>query len=143
MTKFPKLRTLTGDEKSQIFFGEHTFPIRFFPPELCPTRENAKIEKFFFAKRNFSFFALFFCLFLNSTQPEFWCYKREFMNCKHPIMVSLAFFIPTIPILIRKWGQNTSEGRQDQHIPKFPHFHPSFLALFLHFFSVMCCKWIF
>ena len=30
MTKFPKLRTLTGSQNSKNFFGEHTFPTRLF-----------------------------------------------------------------------------------------------------------------
>ena len=34
--KRPKLRTLIGDKKSKIFFGEHTYAIPFFQPVLTP-----------------------------------------------------------------------------------------------------------
>ena len=113
----------------------HDFFDPYWPPELCPTHEHA---------RNFSFFA-FFTRFSNSTQSEFGRYKNEFEHCTPLIMVSLALASSTltVPILIPKWGQNTSKERQDLHIPKYLHFHPSFLALFLHFFRIWCCKWIF
>ena len=46
MTKFPKLRTLTDDEKSKKIFVSTPCPHDFFdpywPPEQCPTREHAK-----------------------------------------------------------------------------------------------------
>ena len=103
---------------------------------------TCKNKKIFLAKCNFSFFALFLP-FLNSTQSEFGRYKIEFKHCTPPIMVSLASSTLTVPILIPEWDQNTPKERQDLHIHKYPPFHPLFLALFLHFFSITCCKWIF
>ena len=51
MTKFPKLPTLTGDEKSKIFLASTLSPDDFFdpyrPPELRSTREHAKLKKYF------------------------------------------------------------------------------------------------
>ena len=83
----------------------HDFFDLYWPPELCPTRENAKIKSFF-AKRNFSFFALF-SPFSNSTQSEFGRYKNEFKHCPPLTMVSLASAILTVPILV----PNLSEVR--------------------------------
>ena len=146
MTKFQKLRTLTGSQNSKHFFGEHTFSTRFFRSILTPrtmsnswTRENKKV----FLQNAVFHFLLFFSPFSNSTQSEFGCYIREFMHCTPPIMVSLAYSTLTVPILISKWGQNTTTCRQDLHIPQNSNFHPLFLALFLHFFSITCCKCIF
>ena len=79
MKKFPKWHTLTSDKKSINFFGEHTYPIAFFQPVLTPrTISNSLKKKLSFAKLDFSSFALF-SIFLNSTQSEFSCYKREFI----------------------------------------------------------------
>ena len=126
-------------------FGEHTYPIRFFQPALTlrnnPNSWTRLNKKVFFAKRNFSFFALF-CPFLNSTQSEFGGYENEFKHCTPSIVVSLAFPILTVPILIRLWRQNTTKEKRDLHIPKYPYFYPSLFALFLHFFSITCCKQI-
>ena len=146
MTKFPKLRTLTGAQKSKKFFGEHTFPTRFFdpywPPELCPTRENAKIKKFFFSKRNFFIYCSFFP-FSNSTRAVWiWALQKNIAHVS-PIMVSLASSTLTVPILIPKWGQNTTKYSQELHISQYSHIYNSFLALFLHFSSIVCFKWIF
>ena len=146
MRKFPKFRTLTGNKKSKKFFGEHTFPTRFFrsvlTPRIMSNSWTRKKKIVIFAKRNFSFL-LFFPPFFNSTQSEFGHYKNEFKHCTPSIMVSLASSTPTVPILIPKWGQNTTTWGQELHILQYFHFHPSFLALYLHFFSIMYCTWIF
>ena len=68
MTKFPKLRTLTGVEKSKKNFGEHTFPTQFFRSVLT--------ARTFLQNAIFNFLN-FFHFFLNSTQSEFGCYKNE------------------------------------------------------------------
>ena len=142
MTKFPKLRTLTGDENSKNFFSEHNFLMRFFRFILTLTREHAKMNKFF-SKMQFFILCTFFPQFLNSTQSEFGRYKKEFKHCKPSIIILLASFTLTVPILIRNWGQSTCKEKQDLHIPKYLHFHHPFSALFLNFFSNTCCKWIF
>ena len=94
----------------------------------------------FFLRVFFHFFTLFSLRFI-STQSDFGANKRALRHCKPPIMVSLASSLPTVPILIFKWGQKTTKESQDLHIPKYYYFHPSFLALFLNFFSITCCKW--
>ena len=137
MRKFPKFRTIFLTSTP----SPHDFSDPYWPPEQCPTREYAKIKKCFLQNAIFHFL-LFFSPFLNSTQSEFGRYKDEFKHCTPPVMVSLASSTLSVPILIPKWGQNTTKERQDMHIPKYLHFHPSFLALFLHFFSIACCKWI-
>ena len=100
MTKFPKLRTLTGNKKSKKLLGQHNYPKQFSQPISTPrTVSNSwtrKKRKFFFAKQNFSFFALF----LNSMQ---------FKHFTPSIMVSLSFSTLTIPILIRNWGPAYSQ----------------------------------
>ena len=62
-TKFPKLHTLTGNQKSKNFLASTTTLYDFFnaywSPEPFPTLEHAKIKKFF-AKSTLSFFALYF-----------------------------------------------------------------------------------
>ena len=104
-------RTLTGNKKSKKFFGEHTeiFSIRINPQNYFQLVNMVKNKRVFFAKRNFSFFALF----SNSTQSEFGCDKNESKHYTPPIMVLLGFFAPTVPILIPKLGQNTTKERQD------------------------------
>ena len=145
MTKFPKLRTLPGDENSKNFFGKRTFPTRFFDPywpsELCPTREHAKIKKFFLQNAIFHFL-LFFPPFFNSTQSEFGRYKREFKHCTPSIKVSLASSISTVPILIPKWGQNTIKNSQDV-LPSIPICTPHFRHNFCIFSELRVAEWIF
>ena len=74
-------------------------------PSLTPyqghTSAHWYLDYDFFAKRNFSFFALF-SPFFNSTQFEFGCYKREFKHCTPPIMVWLALSTPKVSIMILK-----------------------------------------
>ena len=59
MTKFPKLRTLTDDEKSKKIFVSTPCPHDFFdpywPPELCPTCEHAKINSIFLDRVHINF----------------------------------------------------------------------------------------
>ena len=135
-----------GSQNSKHFFGEHTFPTRFFRSVLTPrtisnlwTRNNKNVFS-----QNPIFYILFFLLpFLNSTQFEFGRLQNEFKCCTPLIMVSLASSTLTVPILILKWGQNMTKEWQNLHISKYLHFHPLFLAIFLHFFSITCCTWIF
>ena len=69
-------------------------------------------------------------------KSEFRCYKNEFEHCTPPIMVSLASSTLSVPILVPKWGQNTTKERQDLHIPKYPIFTPHFWRYFC-IFSVL------
>ena len=100
-------------------------------------------EEYIFFLRVFFLFVTLFPLQFISTQSDFGANKRAFKQCTPPTMVSLASSIPIVPILIPKWGQKTSKKIQELHIPKYYHFHPSFLALFWHFFSISRCKCIF
>ena len=63
-TKFQKLRTLTGAEKSTKFFAVHTFPTRFFRSVLTPrTMSNSwtcKHKKVFFLQNAIFHFLPFF-----------------------------------------------------------------------------------
>ena len=98
MTKFPKLRTLTGDKKSKQFFGEHIFTTPFFGSVLTLktmsntwTRKNVKV---FFLPYAIFYFLLFFVQILNSTQSEFGCYKRE-TNAVHTSHNGILGFLHT------------------------------------------------
>ena len=68
---------------------------------------------------------------------------NQFKHCRPAIKVSLASSTLTVPILIPKWGQKMTKERQGLLIRKYAHFYHSFLALFLHFFGISRCKWIF
>ena len=114
--------------------------IRFFI--LLTWRKNMYRPFWKSYMRVFSFFHPFSLRFIWK-QCDFVANKRAFKHCTPPIMVSLASYTDPGPILIPKWVQKTTKERQDLHIPKYHHFHPSFLALLLHFFSITCCKWIF
>ena len=98
MTKFPKLRTLTGDEKSKKFFGEPTFTTPFYRSALTlktisntSTRKNVNV---FFLPYAIFHFLPFFVQFLNSTQSEFGCYKRE-TNAVHTSHNGILGFLHT------------------------------------------------
>ena len=95
-------------------------------------------EKYiFFLRVFFHFFTLFSLRFI-STQSDFGANKRAFKHCTPLIMVSLASSPAPGPILIPKWGQKTTNERQNLHIPKYHHFRPSFLAMY--FLAVLTCK---
>ena len=100
-------------------------------------------EKYiFFYEHFFHFFTLFSLRFI-WTQSVFGANKKAFKHCTPPIMVLLASFTAPGSILIRIWRQNMFIWGQELRIPKYSHFYHSFLTLFLHFFSITCCKWIF
>ena len=65
-----------------------------------------------------------------------------FKHCTPPRMVLLASSTAPGYILIPIWRQKTTTWVQELHIPKYHHCHPSFLALFLHFFRISRCKCI-
>ena len=136
MKKSEKSMLFVGSKKNHFYIEGHTLKtncIWFFILFYWRKKFCVHFEKYiFFLRVFFHFFTLFSLRFI-STQSDFGANKRAFKHCTPPIMVSLASYTAPGPILIPKWVQKTTKEKQDLHIPKYHHLHPSFLALFLHF----------
>ena len=125
-----------------IYFEWHTLKtncIRFLIIFYWRKKFCVHFEEYIFFLRVFFHFFTFFSLRFISTQSDFGANKRAFKYCTS----HNASSTPIEPILIPKWVQKTTKERQDLHIPKYHHFHPSFLALFLYFFRISRRKCIF
>ena len=122
LIKFFFLRYLASSYSLEVFLVVVTFLVNIGTNKSC----MKKYEKWF---------ALL--PFFHLTQSEFESYKNEFQHCTPLIIVSLASFSPTVPILKPTLSWNTIKYRQDLHIPKYFHLNSLFLALFLHCFSVL------
>ena len=94
-------------------------------------------KKSFFLQTRFFNFCSFFTFFWTRCSLNLGATKGSLS--KSSIMVSLAFSTTTVPILIRKWGQNMTTWGQEMHIPKYLHFRSYFFSPTIESFSIINC----
>ena len=120
---------------------------KFFSTRINPQNNvklvNTQIKNSYYCKTQFFIFCLFFPFFELNTVWIWVLQKGVYALHSFHNGIPLAFYTPTLPILIRKRGQNTTKKRKKLHFPKylfpFSHFTPHFWRYFCIFFSITCC----